>query len=111
MGASPHQLVQMLMEGVLERVARAKESLARNEIAMKGQSIGGAINIVMGLQESLNKDVGGEIAENLNSIYDYMVRRLVDANVQNDENILDEVSGLMIEIKKGWDAIPDTYKQ
>ncbi|MDO9423936.1 MAG: flagellar export chaperone FliS [Methylobacter sp.] len=111
MGASPHRLVQMLMEGVLERIAIAKASMARNEIAMKGQSIGVAINIVGGLQGSLNKESGGEIAENLGSLYDYMVHRLLVANSQNDESILDEVSGLMIEIKMGWDAMPDAYKQ
>ncbi|HEY8094813.1 MAG TPA: flagellar export chaperone FliS [Methylobacter sp.] len=110
MGASPHRLVQMLMEGVLERIAVAKESIARNEVAMKGQNIGRAIDIVGGLQGSLNKEAGGEIAENLNNLYDYMVRRLLEANSQNDESILDEVSNLMIQIKMGWDGMPDAYK-
>lgn len=110
MGASPHRLVQMLMEGVLERVAVAKESIVRNEIAMKGQNIGRAIDIVGGLQGSLNKEAGGEIAENLDNLYDYMIRRLLVANSQNDVSILDEVSNLMLEIKMGWDAIPDSYK-
>ncbi|TAN70612.1 MAG: flagellar export chaperone FliS [Methylobacter sp.] len=110
MGASPHRLVQMLMEGALERIALAKESMKRNEIAMKGQNIGRAINIVGGLQGSLNKEAGGEIAENLNNLYDYMINRLLVANSQNDESILDEVSSLMIEIKMGWDAMPDAYK-
>jgi flagellar secretion chaperone FliS len=110
MGASPHRLVQMLMEGALERIAVAKESMARKEIAMKGQSIGRAIEIVGGLQGALNIEAGGEIAENLSNLYDYMIRRLLVANNQNDESILDEVSGLMIEIKMGWDAMPDAYK-
>ena len=110
MGASPHRLVQMLMEGVLERIALAKQSMNRNEIAMKGQSIGVAINIVGGLQGSLNLEAGGEIAENLSNLYDYMASRMVVANSQNDESILDEVSGLMVEIKMGWDAMPDAYK-
>lgn len=110
MGASPHRLVQMLMEGALERIVLAKASMKRNEIAMKGQSIGVAINIVGGLQGSLNQEAGGKIAENLNNLYDYMVSRLLVANSQNDESILDEVSGLMIEIKMGWDAMPDAYK-
>ena len=110
MGASPHRLVQMLMEGALERIALAKESMVRNEIAMKGQNIGQAIHIVGGLQGSLSKDAGGEIAENLSSLYDYMVNRLVLANSRNDETVLDEVSGLMIELKMGWDAMPDAYK-
>jgi flagellar protein FliS len=110
MGASPHHLVQMLMEGALERIALAKASMARNEIAMKGQNISRAINIVGGLQGSLNKEAGGAIAENLSNLYDYMARRLLVANSQNDESILDEVSGLMIELKMGWDAMPDAYK-
>lgn len=110
LGASPHRLVQMLMEGALERIAVAKASMARNEIAIKGQNIGVAINIVGGLQGSLNKEAGGAIAENLNNLYDYMVNRLLVANSQNDESILDEVSGLMVEIKMGWDAMPDAYK-
>ncbi|WP_333874570.1 flagellar export chaperone FliS [Methylobacter sp.] len=110
MGASPHRLVQMLMEGALERIAIAKESMVRNEIAMKGQNIGHAIQIVGGLQGSLNIEAGGEVAENLSNLYDYMVRRLLAANNQNDVSILDEVSGLMIEIKMGWDAMPDAYK-
>lgn len=110
MGASPHRLVQMLMEGALERIALAKESMKRNEIAMKGQNIGHAIQIVGGLQSSLNVEAGGEVAENLSNLYDYMIRRLLAANNQNDESILDEVSGLMVEIKIGWDAMPDAYK-
>ena len=110
MGASPHRLVQMLMEGALERIVLAKASMKRNEIAIKGQSIGVAINIVNGLQGSLNQEAGGKIAENMSSLYDYMVSRLLVANSQNDESILDEISGLMVELKMGWDAMPDAYK-
>ena len=110
MGASPHRLVQMLMEGALERIAVAKVGMASNEIAIKGQNIGVAINIVGGLKGALNNEAGGEIAGNLNNLYDYMVSRLLVANSQNDESILDEVSGLMVEIKMGWDAMPDAYK-
>lgn len=110
MGASPHRLVQMLMEGALERISIAKASMARNEIATKGQNISVAINIVGGLQGSLNKEAGGAIAENLHNLYDYMIRRLLMANSKNDETILDEVFGLMLQVKMGWDAMPDAYK-
>jgi flagellar protein FliS len=110
MGASPHRLVQMLMEGALERIFVAKASMARGEIANKGQNISVAINILGGLQGSLNREVGGAIAENLYNLYDYMIRRLLAANSNNDVTILDEVSGLMIQIKMGWDAMPDAYK-
>jgi flagellar biosynthetic protein FliS len=110
MGASPHRLVQMLMEGALERIALAKESMARNEVSIKGQSIGRAIDIVAGLQGGLNFEAGGLVAENLSDLYDYMIRRLLTANIQNDASILDEVAGLLIEVKMGWDAMPDDYK-
>lgn len=110
MDASPHRLVQMLMEGALEKIALAKGNMTNNEIANKGENISKAIAIIGGLQSSLNKDAGGEIAENLNSLYDYMSHRLVIANLRNDESILDEIAGLMVEIKMGWDGIPDTFK-
>ncbi len=110
MDASPHRLVQMLMEGMLEKVALAKGNMANNNIASKGENISKAIAIIGGLQSSLNIDSGGEIAENLGNLYDYMTNRLVVANLHNDEAILDEVSGLMVEIKMGWDGIPDAFK-
>lgn len=110
MDASPHRLVQMLMEGVLEKIALAKGNMARHEIASKGENIGKAISIVGGLQASLNKEAGGEISENLDRLYDYMTQQLLMANSRNDEKLLDEVAGLMLDIKISWDAIPDAYK-
>jgi len=110
MDASPHRLVQMLMEGALEKIALAKGNMANNEIANKGENISKAIAIIGGLQASLDYDSGGELAENLSNLYDYMANRLVVANLLNDESILDEVSGLMVDIKTGWDGIPDEFK-
>jgi len=110
MDASPHRLVQILMEGALEKIALAKGNMANNNIANKGENISKAIGIIGGLQSSLNKDSGSEIAENLSNLYDYMSRRLVVANLHNDESILDEVASLIVEIKIGWDGIPDEFK-
>jgi len=110
MDASPHRLVQMLMEGALEKIALAKGNMANNEIANKGENISKAIAIISGLQSSLDYDSGGEVAENLSNLYDYMSSRLVIANLRNDESILDEVASLMVEIKMGWDSIPDAFK-
>ncbi|MBL1265093.1 flagellar export chaperone FliS [Candidatus Methylomicrobium oryzae] len=106
MDATPHRLIQMLMEGVLEKIALAKGNILRKEIAQKGENISKAITIVGGLQASLDKEKGGELAENLNSLYDYMSQRLLMANIQSNEAILDEVADLMLEIKAGWDEIP-----
>ncbi|CAA9892321.1 flagellar protein potentiates polymerization [Candidatus Methylobacter favarea] len=110
MDASPHRLVQMLMEGVLEKIALAKGNISRNEIAFKGENIGKAIAIIGGLQGSLKVEAGGSLAENLNDLYHYMSTRLVIANSRSDESILDEVYNLMMEIKLGWDAIPEALK-
>lgn len=103
--ASPHRLIQMLLEGALEKVARAKGCMQRGEIRAKGQQIGWAISILEGLKASLNKAEGGEIAQNLEDLYIYMERRLIEANRENDTAILDEVVGLLRQIKEAWDAI------
>jgi len=103
--ASPHQLIQMLMSGALEKIALAKGHMERNNVAPKGEHISWAISIIGGLQASLDKDQGGELANNLDALYEYMVQRLAQANAANDPAILDEVSGLMREIPAGWDGI------
>jgi flagellar secretion chaperone FliS len=103
--ASPHRLIQMLLDGALEKVARAKGCMQRGEIRDKGQQVGWAISILEGLKASLNKAEGGEIAQNLEDLYIYMERRLIEANRNNDTGILDEVTGLLRQIKEAWDAI------
>ncbi len=105
--ASPHRLIQMLFEGALERIAQAKGAMQQNQIARKGELIGKAINIVGGLQGSLNDSEGGELAANLDSLYDYVIRRLVQANRENQPDYLNECAQLLGEIKSAWDAIGD----
>ncbi len=105
--ASPHRLIQMLFEGALERIAQAKGAMLQNQIARKGELIGKAINIVGGLQGSLNDSEGGELAANLDSLYDYVIRRLMQANQQNQPDYLEECGQLLGEIKSAWDAIAE----
>ncbi|MEE8058013.1 MAG: flagellar export chaperone FliS [Pseudomonadales bacterium] len=104
-GASPHRLIQMLMEGFLQRLAEAKGAIQRQSPADKGEAIGKAVTILSGLRDSLNKDVGGEMADNLDDLYDYMQRRLLEANVQSSEEFIGEVMDLMRTVKSGWDGI------
>ena len=108
--ASPHRLVQMLMEGALEKIATAKGQIERRDYEGKSRHISWAMSIVNGLRSSLDMKAGGEIAVNLEDLYGYMTRRLIDANAVNDTSILDEVSGLMIEIKSAWDAMPEDIR-
>jgi len=108
--ASPHRLIQMLLEGALEKISSAKGFMQRKEIAQKGNYISWAISIIEGLRISLDMDKGGEIAANLNGLYEYMKIRLVEANLHNSEEMLDEVANLLNTIKSGWDAIPEDVK-
>ncbi len=108
--ASPHRLIQMLMQGAIEKIAIAKGFMERNEIAQKGSHISWAISIIDGLRASLDKNTGGEIADNLDDLYDYMIRRLMRANVENNPDLLDEVISLLYSIKAAWDAIPSTLE-
>ncbi|MBD9416513.1 flagellar export chaperone FliS [Pseudomonas sp. PDM16] len=103
--ASPHRLIQMLMEGGLSRLAQAKGAMMHGQQAAKGELIGKAIGIIGGLRESLDQQNGGEIAANLDRLYEYMVARLVEANIGNDVALIDEVAGLLRNVKSGWDAI------
>lgn len=103
--ASPHRLIQMLMEGGLGRIAQAKGAMERGQYAQKGMLIAKTMGIIGGLREALNLEVGGELAQSYANLYDYMNRRLVEANRSNEAEILDEVSGLLRTIKEGWDGI------
>ena len=105
--ASPHRLVQMLMEGGLDRMAQAKGALARGDIAQKGLMLGKAIDIVIGLRDGLDaqKSDNPAYVQQLESLYVYMTNRLMEANLHNDADMIDEVARLMITVKEGWDAI------
>ena len=104
--ADPHQLVMMLLDGALGKIAVAKGLMDRNETAKKGEVIGQAISIVGGLRSSLDMSAGGEIAANLNGLYTYIERRLLESNLANDTTILDEVALLLREVKTAWESIP-----
>jgi len=104
--ADPHRLVQMLLDGVISKIAIVKGLMQRKDIASKGELIGQAIAIIGGLRASLNKEAGGELATNLDDLYEYMEQRLLTANIKNDVTMLEEVSKLLHEIKAGWESIP-----
>ncbi len=103
--ATPHRLIQMLMEGGLSRLAQARGAMEREQTALKGELLGKAIDIVNGLRDGLDLRQGGELAANLDSLYEYMISRLLAANARNDIGMVDEVVDLLREIKTGWDAI------
>lgn len=104
--ADPHKLISMLFEGALLAIANAKNGMVRKDIPAKGAAISKAIAIIgEGLHASLDKEVGGELAQGLSSLYDYMVFRLIEANLKNDIEILDEISSHLTDLKSAWDSI------
>lgn len=104
--ASPHQLILLLYDGAIKAVAKAKFALGNNEVATKCQAITHAYCIIQeGLQLSLDVKAGGDMAENLNALYDYMLDRLLIANAKNDMEALDEVAKLLNDLRSAWAAI------
>ena len=103
--SNPHGLVAMLLDGALEKLARASGFIERGDVSAQGAAISGAINIIDSLRASLDIDKGGEIAQGLNSLYDYMERSLLEASAKNDLAKLDEVLTLLRSVKEGWDGI------
>ncbi|WP_439854860.1 flagellar export chaperone FliS [Pseudomonas yamanorum] len=105
--ASPHRLVQLLMEGALDRMAQAKGAMARGDIAQKGLMLGKAVDILVGLRDGLNPEKTEDplALQQLDNLYAFMSMRLLEANRQNDAVMIDEVAGLLITLKEGWDGI------
>ena len=106
--ADPHKLVQLLMNGAIDRVLQAKGFMERRDIENKNAIINKSVAIIGGLMDSLDMEKGGELAVNLERLYDYMCWRLFQANIHNDTAMLDEVITLMQTVKEGWDAISPT---
>lgn len=104
-GANPHQLILMLMNGALERLAQARGAIERRDIPLKGATISKATTIIGGLQGSLDRNQAPDYVDNLERLYEYMQRRLLEANLKNDAAIIDEVSELMNTLKTSWQEI------
>ena len=100
------QLIQMLFDGLLESLSTARGHIQHNNIQEKSKAIARASRIVLGLQGALDFEKGGDLANNLNELYSYVTRRLFHINAQNDLVVLDEICGLMKEIRDAWEGVP-----
>lgn len=107
--ASPHKLIVMLFDGAIAAIGSALQYMQGGNVAEKGKAISKAIAIVdEGLRASLDKNAGGEIAQNLDALYEYMSKRLLLANLKNQPEILEEVRDLLRDLKTAWEAIGKT---
>ncbi|MDQ2819187.1 MAG: flagellar export chaperone FliS [Pseudomonadota bacterium] len=107
--ASPHALIVMLYDGALVAVLKALAHMKSGNIAEKGKAVSHAIAIIdNGLRASLDREAGGQIAMSLDSLYDYMSRQLLTANMQNKPEMLEEVHRLLSDLRGAWNTIGTT---
>ena len=105
---TPHELVKLLFDGLTDRIASARSALAREDREERAKAVTKAQTILWGLRDSLDFKVGGELAVNLDSLYEYCLRRLTTAHAKEDDEIFSEVMDLMVSIRDAWRAIPAT---
>lgn len=116
MSASPHQLITLLFDGALNSLARAKILIEQGEglkqVTEKGNAISKSIGIIDGgLRAALNRDINPELVDNLDSLYEYMTSKLIEANLHNDVASIELVIKLLSNIADAWKQIdPDRPK-
>lgn len=104
--ADPYQLIQMLMNGALQKLAVGKGAIERKDLSTKSESLTKALSIVGALQESLDLNVGGEVAGNMFDLYDYVKRQIIEAMTSSSTDGVDNSLMVMRSLKEGWDSIP-----
>ncbi|MEZ8195218.1 MULTISPECIES: flagellar export chaperone FliS [Vibrio] len=107
--ASPHKVIQMLMGGAIERLIQGKAAMQAGNIPVKGERLGKALDIIISLRSCLSISDGGEIAKNLDQLYEFMITQISTANHKNDPQPIDDVIEIIREIKSAWDQIPNEY--
>jgi flagellar secretion chaperone FliS len=110
MSASPHQLICMLFDGAITAIGMARHHIAEGDVAAKGSAISKAVGIVAnGLRASLDAKAAGaagtELVANLSALYDYVIRRLLQANLRDDPRALDEAQSLLESVASAWREI------
>jgi flagellar protein FliS len=109
--ADPHRVIQLLMQGALEKLALGKGCIERSDWEGKAIAFTGAIEIINALRDALDRDVNPELVDNLEGLYDYMVVRINEASVSKDCAVIDQVISLILQIKGAWDQISEADKQ
>ncbi|MGN0893749.1 MAG: flagellar export chaperone FliS [Succinivibrio sp.] len=109
--ADPHRIIQMMYEGLIERLSQAKGAILRHDYEYKANRISKAVGIINGLQTALDKKSNPELFDRMYALYDYMKELLDKASVSLEVGPIDEVINLILPIKQAWDNIPQDVKE
>jgi len=104
--ANPHELINLLLQGVRSNIACAQGNIQRKQISEKGAHISKAISILDGLRTCLDHEKGGEMSTNLDNLYEYVQNILYQANLKNDAELLVQANTLIAEIHQAWQEMP-----
>ncbi|MGA1073403.1 MAG: flagellar export chaperone FliS [Pseudohongiellaceae bacterium] len=104
--ADSHELVKLLFQGLTDRIAAARNALERGERMERADCVTRAQKILFGLRQTLDFEQGGELARNLDSLYDYCTRRLTEGHAREDDTVFQEVHELMVQIRDAWNVMP-----
>ena len=97
------------MAGAIERLIQGKAAMEQGNIPIKGERLGKALDIIISLRSCLSMDDGGDIAQNLDQLYEFMISQITEANHKNDPQPIDDVIDIIREIKSAWEQIPAEY--
>ncbi|KZN13482.1 MULTISPECIES: flagellar export chaperone FliS [Marinomonas] len=109
--ADPHRVIQLLMQGALEKLALGKGCIERSDLEGKADALTRAVEIINALRDALDREANPELVDNLESLYEYMTVRITEASVSKDITIIDQVMNLLLQIKGAWDQITPADKQ
>ena len=109
--ATPHKLVGMLYDGVIENLVQVKGAIDRKEFELKAEKLNKAVLIIGSLRSNLDMEKGGEVSNNFDTLYSYINRKLLEASAKSDLQIIDEVVVLVKELRESWSLMPDNFKK